>query len=207
MANSQLNVQTDKKPDLDNIKHDLTWKEVRETLVMLYVAIAQMEMSMRDGDQSVNTLVESFTHMSADIRTIDHIAQEMHQVKNRSEDLNDLTDIIQSNSKIVGQRMQEAVIAFQFYDKLSQRLTHVSSDLGGLSRLVSDPESTQNQDAWEKLKDDIRNSHSMVEEEKMFQAIMDGVSIKEAIQLIRDDMKNKLEHGVDPDDDDDIELF
>ena len=39
---------------------DLDWSQIRETVMMLSLALAQIERSMTDGDDSVNALTELF---------------------------------------------------------------------------------------------------------------------------------------------------
>ena len=42
-------------------KPDLNWGQVKETVLMMNVAVSHIEKTMRDGDDSINTLGETFT--------------------------------------------------------------------------------------------------------------------------------------------------
>lgn len=55
---------------------DLEWNQVRETVLMLNLAMARMTHAMRDGDKSVDSLSRSFTEMDDDTRNnlLDHSA-------------------------------------------------------------------------------------------------------------------------------------
>ena len=46
---------------------DLDWSQVRETINMLTLAVAQMEASINDGDQSVGDLSNPFTFIANNI--------------------------------------------------------------------------------------------------------------------------------------------
>ena len=56
---------------------DLDWSQVRETILMLGLAIGQIEMAMRDSDESVSVLTDSFTSMVAAVQTINEAAQRL----------------------------------------------------------------------------------------------------------------------------------
>jgi len=130
----------EQKIDLSQIDHEMTWSQIRETVLMLNLAVAQIEMSMKDGDQSVNTLIDSFTTMSGSIQVIELAANDLPDDSQDKGYLSRIRDVITSNSEMVSLKMQEAIVAFQFYDKLTQRLSHVSSSLSALAVLVSDPQ-------------------------------------------------------------------
>ena len=96
-------------------------------------------------------------------------------------------------------KVQAAIIAIQFYDKITQKLTHVGDSLSDLSELVYDESRVNRQDEWSKLQNRIRSRYSMESERLMFDAIMEGASVKEALE-----MANSSEQSSDGGD---IELF
>ncbi len=49
---------------------DLDWSQVRETLRMLHLAAAQIDVALKDGDESIDTLSNSFTSMIGSVNTI-----------------------------------------------------------------------------------------------------------------------------------------
>ena len=95
--------------------------------------------------------------------------------------------------------IQQSIVAFQFYDRLSQRLDHVRYVLDALSALVADKSRLFNPAEWDGLQQSIRGRYSMQEEQDMFEALLNGASIEEALNLVR----SKLHEG----DINDIELF
>jgi prolyl oligopeptidase PreP (S9A serine peptidase family) len=95
-------------------------------------------------------------------------------------------------------KIQAAIIAFQFYDRMQQCLQHVTSNLRGLSKLVENPERLYNPNQWHEFQNQIRSRYTMESEKMMFDAILQGKSVDDAIAE-----KNALGHKKS----DDIELF
>ena len=56
-------VSTPARPDLD-------WSQVRETILMLGLAISQIEMAMKDSGESVDMLANSFITMFGHVQVI-----------------------------------------------------------------------------------------------------------------------------------------
>jgi hypothetical protein len=62
---------------------DLDWSQLKETIVMLNLAIAQIDQSLHEGTSSVDTLASSFTALATNINdiqtTISQIDSNDHQ--------------------------------------------------------------------------------------------------------------------------------
>ena len=174
---------TSQQPDLD-------WSQVQETIRMMNLAIAQMEVSMKEGDESVDTLTDSFTTMVARVQVIEQLVKK----KEQDDDLASVIDQCES----VASEMQTAIIAFQFYDKLTQRLSHVSHTLDALSNLVGDQSRLYNPVEWSLLQEKIKSKYTMPAEHKMFELVMQGMSVEEILKSSLAEPK---------DNSDDIELF
>jgi hypothetical protein len=97
-------------------------------------------------------------------------------------------------------RIQESIVAFQFYDRMQQCLRHVTSNLKGLSLLVESPERLYNPFEWHKFQMEIRGRYTMESEKIMFDAILAGKTIEEAMAI-------KVAAEAEKPEDDDIELF
>ncbi len=170
----------------NDIEHSLGWEELRETVLMLNLAVAQIEMSMKDGDHSVSTLIDSFTTMSGCMQVIDSASSEIPDEMNEDTDCRSIRETIQANGDLVTEKTAAAIVAFQFYDKLTQRLSHVSTSLTDLTKLVADPKQIDAHDRWNELRERIRKTYSMVDEASMYEAIMQGKSIEEAVSRATD---------------------
>jgi hypothetical protein len=174
---------------------DLDWSQIRETVRMLHLSVAQISMAMRDGDDSITSLSNSFATMIDSVKAIDLAAQQL------PDEDDEITQAIVANCTTVTDQMHSAIVAFQFYDKLSQRLNHVNHSLEALANLVDDNRRLYNPYEWQDLQQKIRSQYSMREEQEMFDALLAGASIVEVLQLFED----KRRQGDVADND--IELF
>ncbi len=158
---------------------DLDWSQVRETVRMLYLSVAQLDMALRDGDESVDALSNSFTDLIGNVQAISADASVLVDQGADTEAL----QRIQARCETVTGRVQEAIVAFQFYDKLAQRLHHVMRGLHDLAEVVDDPDRLYNPRAWHDLQQAIRERYSMREEQLMFEALISGASVEQALAL------------------------
>lgn len=154
---------------------DLDWSQVRETVKLLTVSVAQVQSGMHQGDESVNTLTGSFTAMVAHLKAIENLIQTMPAEKEHEEAL--------EHCKLTSELVQSSIMAFQFYDRLQQCLDQAASGLTELSKLVESPQRLYNPLEWKKLQDNIRNRYTMESQKKMFDAILQGKTLQEAIAL------------------------
>jgi len=180
---------------------DLDWSQIKETITMLALAVAQVESSMTDGAQSVDTLTQSFTHMAHYIKKIRTVTQKV-----TPDTLPTFQKVIESTALTLEENVQDAVVAFQFYDRISQRLDHVCNSLDQLGGLINDPAALYNPSSWHSLQEKIKSSYSMEAERIMFEHILRGHSIQDALEIYRHHF-NKNEEGEPSDGGDEIELF
>ena len=173
---------------------DLNWSQVRETVLMLELAAMQIESAMKDSNSSVEVLTNSFTTMAGYMQTISDTIQTLPDDGMVGQAKQTLGGV----SEHVSSMVHQAIIAFQFYDKLVQRLAHVGLSLGELSDLVADTGRLFNPTEWVGLQGRIKAKYSTREEIAMFDAVMQGMPVQQAIEQFMADMKEKS---------DDIELF
>lgn len=173
---------------------DLNWSQVRETVLMLELAAVQIETAMKDSNASVDVLTHSFTTMAGCMQTI---ADTLKTLPDDGE-VGTAKQTLSGVSDSVSGMMHQAIIAFQFYDKLVQRLSHVGLSLGELSDLVADSGRLFNPREWVDLQQRIKSKYSTADEVAMFEAVMQGLPVHEAVDKFMLGLKNKT---------DDIELF
>ncbi len=171
---------------------DLDWTQIRETSKLLNLSAGQVEDMLNTADVSVNTLTESFTSIVEHMQTIYNHLQDLEETSSREEALRCCVE--------TSDRIQSSIIAFQFYDRLQQCLYHVTSNLKGLSSLVESPERLYNPFEWHKFQMEIRSRYTMESERIMFDAILQGKTIEEALAI-------KVAVELEQNEDDDIELF
>lgn len=178
-----------------SVSPDLDWSQIRETVRMLFLAVAQIEIAMRESDDSVEHLTTAFTTMMEYESVIASTVDELPDTTETQA----IRDKIKLHTSLVTQEMQGAIVAFQFYDKLTQRLSHAGSSIEGLSDLVSDVTKIYNPIEWNKLQEQIKSKYSMREEYEMFDSVMNGADVRQAIRTYNETHKEDLQ--------DDIEFF
>ncbi|OHC61919.1 MAG: hypothetical protein A3H93_08815 [Rhodocyclales bacterium RIFCSPLOWO2_02_FULL_63_24] len=156
----------------------MDWSQVRETVLMLELAAGQVDAAMRDSNSSVDTLMDTFTSMADTLSMIDVALGTLPDTIGNGM----VKSEIQENARQVSQKVHHAIIAFQFYDKLVQRLDHVCHSLSELSELVSNTGRLYNPQEWSGLQERIRSKYTMAEERGMFDAVMAGATVQEALK-------------------------
>jgi len=183
-------------------KPDLDWSQLKETILMLNLAISQIDQSMNEGNSSVTTLSGAFTGIAT---MLSDIQLTIDQLTNKDASVEELQLSIQDLTSSAFDKVQSAIIAFQFYDKLTQRLDHVSGSLGDLTSIISDPELLYSPVEWRGLQESIRSKYTMAEERNMFDKVISGTPIEQALAEFREEILVKEESNEE--DEDDIELF
>ncbi len=182
-----------------SFRPDLDWSQLKETILMLNLSIAQIDQSMNEGNSSVATLSNSFTSLATNLSDIQ---SSISQLNENDTDSEKMKMIIQGSTSTALDKVQSTIIAFQFYDKLTQRLDHVSQSLSALSTLISNPNALYSPTEWQTLQASIRSKYTMEEERRMFDKVISGVAIEKALQEFKEDMANRIDDG-----EDEIELF
>ena len=170
---------------------DLDWSQVRETVHMLNLSVLLIEHSMSEGDASIDSLADAFVLMVSEIEGMMKVVETLPDSEQKTS--------LGSVGSIVTNQVRSVITAFQFYDKLSQRLAHVSNSMNSLSDIILDPARIFNPQEWSSLQQVINSKHTIDKDRKMFDAISNGASLQEAIT-----MTEEAEIAAD---DDDIELF
>lgn len=173
---------------------DLDWNLLRETILMLELAAGQIEHAMKDSNASVDVLTASFTSMAGYLNSM---SEALDSLPDNGESGGKKSEVMSMAENVTGM-IQQSIIAFQFYDKLTQRLTHVCHSLAALSGLVSDRPRLYSPVEWVELQGKIRSKYTTPEEHALFESVMEGVPVQEALNKYMKDMKEKG---------DDIELF
>lgn len=156
-------------------KNDDNWCHVRETILMINVAVARIEHAMQEGDESFNTLSQSFVE----------IVNSANQIITDSKELEDspAKERISATCEDISHRVNHSIIAFQFYDKLTQRMNLISHTLNSLTMLLDDTEKKDIRKEWLALQEMIRSKYTLDADQEMFEAVLQGTSIEEALKV------------------------
>ena len=120
---------------------------------------------MRAGDDSVDALTDSFTTMAGSIQLIEKSIEEIKETGNKNN-----AQVVKEKCDVMHEKIQQAIVAFQFYDRLVQKLSHVSHSMDALGDLIGDHERIYNPMEWSALQEKIRSRYSMESERIMFDA-------------------------------------
>jgi len=168
MPNSfAVSPSTSARPDLD-------WSQVRETIMMLNLAVAQIEVALKESSGSVEVLTNAFTGMYENLMSLVNAAQDLPD--------SPVKQTIERSGGAVSDQMQHAIVAFQFYDRLSQRLSHACRSLDELTGIVNDPARLYNPFAWHALQQQIRSKYTMEDEKLMFDKLIETGNVQVALE-------------------------
>lgn len=173
----------------DSEDKNSSWCFRSETARLLALNVAQIHTGLSEGDASIETLSTSFRQL----------ASFCMEIQNTPADQNNAEGIKQIASSMSNQ-VDSAIMAFQFYDRLCQRLEHVQNNLHMLSDLITDEGQIENSEGWQTLRDKIKASYTMETEHKMHDAVLNGATIDEALEIFKSALADQT-------DEDDIELF
>jgi len=162
------------------------WSQIRETILIINVAVARIEHAMTDGDDSVAHLSQSFIDMVKSAQQITLDAEDLDESPAKNK--------IEKECLVISQQIQSSVVAFQFYDKLSQRMALISKALHSLTGVLNDHTKTHEQEEWKNLQNTIRSKYTLDSDQEMFDAVINGMSIDEALKIA---VKKTTEHEIE----------
>ena len=176
---------------------DLDWSQVRETIGLVCLAVVQIETSLKESTTSMEQLTDNFTH----------IAMEASRINNNAEkDTDESRKAILDSTKVIHEKVTDSITSFQFYDRITQRLEHVTQGLLNMNDLIGDQSCLYNPTAWCNIQENIKNSYSMECERFMFDKIMQGATIKEAMDAYSKNIEEQTNQD-SRNEENDIELF
>jgi hypothetical protein len=152
------------------------WTPEQQIAQMLELCEAQMESATCESDLAVDSLVKAFSGLAETARTIKAAAASFTPEQRAL--LGDL-DLIKQMGAIEKQ-MTSAVVAFQFYDKLTQRLGHVRYSLSTLAMFVCDRAQATQREQWRRLFTTLKRLYRTEEEKQIFQMMVEGASADDA---------------------------
>lgn len=147
------------------------WSPQQQTARMLALCEAQMEAATQDSDQAVDTLVQAFTELTGMVQELTRQSTTQNAVQDAA-----LTDMNERCSRLSSQ-VAAAIVAFQFYDKLSQRLGHVRYSLSTLALFVCDRSNSQSPEHWDKLLATLSRLYRTAEERAIFDSIAGSLAL------------------------------
>ena len=159
----------------------------QETALLLELCEAQIDAALRDSGRSVEVLTNVFLQLIAAVDALSEMAKKVAPPEHLrgtlpvpvDEKSNAATQITERCGNLTEQ-IDSAVVAFQFYDKLTQRLDHVRHSLTTLALFVCDRERSHNGEQWNKLRSSLRRLYRTSEERKVFERIAGETHVGES---------------------------
>lgn len=149
------------------------WSPQQQTARMLALCEAQMEAATHDADAAVDVLVAAFTDLMSAVRELSSAAKAHDGDAQHIQAL----DEVNSRCDALSGQVAAAVMAFQFYDKLSQRLGHVRYSLSTMALFICDRSNSQRPEHWEKLLHTLGRLYRTAEERAIFDSIAGSLSL------------------------------
>lgn len=163
-------------PSLDDTGEMPTgWTPEQQIAHMLDLCEAQMESALSESDVAVDALIKAFTGLADTAHSLDAIAKQLASDAN-----NNTSGELLAQVSTIRDQMASAVVAFQFYDKLTQRLGHVRYSLSSLALFVCNRSQTSQREQWRRLFTTLRRLYRTDEERQLFQLMIEGQSANDA---------------------------
>ena len=153
------------------------WTPEQQIARMLALCEAQMESALSESDVAVEALIKSFAGLIEAGQALGSI-NDKAPADAGSADLARQLDALK-------QQTAAAIVAFQFYDKLTQRLGHVRYSMSALAMFVCDRSKSGEREQWQRLFSTLRRLYRTEEERELFKLMVDGASAEQAREHIQ----------------------
>ncbi len=152
------------------------WTPEQQIAHMLELCEAQMESAMCESDLAVDSLIKAFSGLAESAQSLNAMAAKLTPEQRKAFEGVDLRKQMES----IERQMSSAIVAFQFYDKLTQRLGHVRYSLSTLALFVCDRSQAGQRDQWRRLYTTLKRLYRTEEEKQIFNMMVEGASADEA---------------------------
>ena len=153
-----------------------TWTPEQQIARLLSLCEAQMESALSESDVAVQELVKSFAGLIEAGQALGSMSEKAPEAG--------ATDMA-AQLDALKKQTAAAIVAFQFYDKLTQRLGHVRYSLSALAMFVCDGAKTGERDQWRRMFATLRRLYRTEEERQLFRMMVEGASAEEAREHIQ----------------------
>lgn len=145
-------------------------------VTLLQLAAAQLALSLKETEQPFNDLSKLFIEIVEGYN-----AEEKLIGSNKTEDIEQLHQLHQNTQ----QKVRNAIVDFQFYDRMTQRLQHIMGNIQDAIEALKVKESGAEAE-WTQIFEKIEKSYTMREETELFNSIRNGEGFEAAVQSLID---------------------
>jgi len=143
-------------------------------VTLLQLAAAQLALSLKETEQPFDNLSKLFIQIVEGYNAIEKLIGSDRQ--------QDVEQLKQLHSKTQN-KVRNAIVDFQFYDRMTQRLQHIMSTIQDAIACI-DADKGINDDNWQQIFDNIEKSYTMREEVQLFNSIRNGQGFEQAVKLL-----------------------
>jgi hypothetical protein len=141
-------------------------------VTLLQLAAAQLALSMKETEQPFNNLSRLFIDIVEGFNQIEKLLS-----RGEPSDIKHVTQLHKTTQKSV----QNAIIDFQFYDRMTQRLNHIMQNIQDTIFSIENKNETDDKQ-WESIFMDIEKSYTMEEEKQLYLSIRSGIGFDQAMK-------------------------
>jgi len=143
-------------------------------VTLLQLAAAQLALSLKETEQPFDDLSKLFIEIVEGYNAIEGLIG-----SNDSADIVKLQNLHQQTQS----RVRNAIVDFQFYDRMTQRLQHIMGNIQDAIKALEVKESGDEAE-WNKIFDRIEKSYTMREETQLFDSIRSGEGFESAVKSL-----------------------
>jgi hypothetical protein len=149
-----------------------------ETMHMLDLSANQIDLTIQEGNESMELLMNSFTALTDHLENLEGMLGALCYDMNPEE-----SSKIMQHSSNTKDKVNQSIIGLQFYDRFTQRLHNVRESMAVLAALIDDPDRQNIPDEWIALRDKIKSKYSSEQQKTIFHALMQGADIDAVFEL------------------------
>lgn len=151
-----------------------------ETIHMLDLSANQLDVTIQEGNESMELLMDTFSSLTDELDRLNAA------ITNQTADSAGSKNLIEYCAT-TKEKINQAVIGLQFYDRFTQRMHNVRESLAVLAALVDDPDRQNVPQEWVTLRDGMKSKYSKEQQKTIFHALMQGAEIDEVFELFGDE--------------------
>ncbi len=143
-------------------------------VTLLQLAAAQLALSLKETEQPFDDLSKLFIEIVEGYNAVEGLigSNEQHDI--------DQLRAIHTNTQ---SKVQNAIINFQFYDRMTQRLQHIMTNIQDAINAL-EAKASGNEAEWNQIFANIEKSYTMREETELFNSIRSGVGFESAVKSL-----------------------
>lgn len=145
-------------------------------ITLLQLAAAQLALSLKETEQPFDDLSKLFIEIVEGYNSMDALIGSTQQ-----SDIDNLQSLHQQTQS----KVRNAIVDFQFYDRMTQRLQHIMGTIQDAIKTL-EVKANGNETEWRIIFERIEKSYTMREEKQLFDSIRSGEGFESAVNALID---------------------